>query len=277
MLRQPKADIASDDFADDADSGDAMEYFSSTRDWLASRKKTWALQRAKKQRGQFSGIRVTDEADGVDDISAITSDEDDDDVDDNDDDDDVSAITSDEDEDDDDDDDDDTAEPPCTPPPRRGVDAKRVAQIPESEEDQAQNNYRTQPLVNYLDHAAHSSKGMAALPTSEVNAVRAENEILKQRIAELERKELERAASRHNHSQIAAISDGGLGESSVNFDDDEPRLLFLLPSDFFEASGARSRIYSLLGFRVEFEFKLGMLWLYHGVEGCCQCNVAQCT
>ena len=47
------------------------------------------------------------------------------------------------------------------------------------------------------------------------------------------------------------------GSASVSFDDDEPRLLFLLPSDFFEASSARSRIYSLLGFHVEFEFKLG--------------------
>lgn len=37
------------------------------------------------------------------------------------------------------------------------------------------------------------------------------------------------------------------------------RLVFLLPSDFFEASLLRSRIFKLLDFNIEAEYKLGHL------------------
>jgi hypothetical protein len=43
------------------------------------------------------------------------------------------------------------------------------------------------------------------------------------------------------------------------------RLIFLLPSDYFEASNLRSRIFKLLDFRIETEYKLGHLCYYTNV------------
>lgn len=45
----------------------------------------------------------------------------------------------------------------------------------------------------------------------------------------------------------------------LNRKNEDARLFFILPSDFFEASALRSRIYKLLPFRIETEHKLGHL------------------
>lgn len=57
-----------------------------------------------------------------------------------------------------------------------------------------------------------------------------------------------------------------LGLQFLNFSPNA-RLIFLLPSDYFEGSAARTRVYKILGLRVECEYKLGHLGFYEHMRG----------
>ena len=57
-----------------------------------------------------------------------------------------------------------------------------------------------------------------------------------------------------------------LGLQFLNFKPNA-RLIFLLPSDFFEGSAARTRVYKILGMHVECEYKLGHLGFYEHMRG----------
>lgn len=50
-----------------------------------------------------------------------------------------------------------------------------------------------------------------------------------------------------------------VGFHLLNPNNPDARLIFLLPSDFFEASVLRARIFKLLDFNIEIEYKLGHL------------------
>ena len=58
-----------------------------------------------------------------------------------------------------------------------------------------------------------------------------------------------------------------LGLQLLNFHNPQARLIFLLPSDFFEGSAARTRVYKILNLHVEMEYKLGHLGFYEHMRG----------
>jgi hypothetical protein len=80
--------------------------------------------------------------------------------------------------------------------------------------------------------------------------------------AEAQAAEAEMEMEMEHTDNIEKEGDEEEGEDRDDDDDTEPRMIFLLPSDFFEASSLRARLYKILDLHVHVEYKLGHLAYY---------------